>query len=122
MRPLAFGTDAPVESPDPFSGLAAAISRTDAAGQPFGGWFPGQTVTREAALAAYTAAGAYAGFGENRFGELKPGLRADFVVVDRDPLMAAPADLRSTRVLQTWVGGERVYLAGQRTDAATISR
>lgn len=107
--PLAFGTDAPVELPDPFAGLATAISRTDTAGQPFGGWLPNETVGREAALAAYTAAGAYAGFGETRFGELKPGLRADFVVLDRDPLLVSPSDLRATRVLQTWVGGERVY-------------
>ena len=43
---------------------------------------------------------------------LKPGLRADFVVIDRDPLLVAPQDLRATRVLQTWVGGERVFVAG----------
>ncbi|MGX7951876.1 amidohydrolase [Tsuneonella sp. HG249] len=110
---LAFGTDAPVESPDPFAGLATAISRTDPSGQPFGGWFPGETVSREGALAAYTVAGAYAGFGESRFGELKPGLRADFVVIDRDPLMASPESLRGAQVLQTWIGGERVFLADE---------
>jgi predicted amidohydrolase YtcJ len=109
--PLAFGTDAPVESPDPFATLAAAVSRTGPDGQPFGGWFPGETVGREAALAASTIGGAYAGFGESRFGELKPGLRADFVVVDRDVLLASPAMLRETKVLQTWVGGERVFLS-----------
>jgi len=110
--PLAFGSDAPVEAPDPFAGLAAAISRTGPDGQPFGGWLPGETLGREAALAAFTAQGAYAGFGETRFGELKPGLRADFVVIDRDPLLVAPNELRATRILQTWVGGERVYFAG----------
>lgn len=109
--PLAFGSDAPVELPDPFAGLAAAISRTDPDGQPFGGWRPEETVTREAALGAYTANGAYAGFGETRFGELKPGLRADFVLVDRDPLLAAPDALRATRVLQTWIGGQQVHSA-----------
>ena len=110
--PLAFGSDAPVEAPDPFAGMAAAISRTGPDGQPFGGWFPGEAVGREAALAGYTAQGAYAGFAESRFGELKPGMRADFVVIDRDPLLATPQDIRQTRVLQTWVGGERVYLEG----------
>lgn len=119
---LAFGTDAPVESPDPFAGLAAAISRTGPDGQPFGGWFPGQAISREAALAAYTATGAYAGFGESRFGELKPGLRADFLVIDRDPLIAAPDALRATRVLQTWVGGERVYFVDDRRMPAAESR
>ena len=110
--PLAFGSDAPVEAPDPFAGMAAAISRTGPDGQPFGGWFPGEAVGREAALAGYTAQGAYAGFAESRFGELKPGMRADFIVIDRDPLLATPQDIRRTRVLQTWVGGERVYLEG----------
>lgn len=109
---LAFGTDAPVESVDPFAGLAASISRTDAAGQPFGGWYPGETVTREAALADYTSAGAYAGFGETKFGEIKPGMRADFIVIDRDLLLATPESIRATKVLQTWVGGERVFMAG----------
>ncbi|GGD98678.1 amidohydrolase [Tsuneonella deserti] len=111
--PLAFGSDAPVEASDPFAGMAAAISRTGSDGQPFGGWMPGEAVGREAALAGYTSQGAYAGFAESRFGEIKPGLRADFIVIDRDPLLAAPQELRATRVLQTWVGGERIYVAGQ---------
>ncbi|ANY19979.1 N-substituted formamide deformylase precursor [Tsuneonella dongtanensis] len=113
---LAFGTDAPVESSEPFAGLAAAISRTGPDGQPFGGWMPGETVSREAALAGYTVAGAYAGFGESRFGEIKPGLRADFLVIDRDPLLVSPEDMRKTQVLQTWVGGERVYMSGTQVD------
>ncbi len=111
---LAFGSDAPVESPDPFAGMAAAYTRQDAAGEPFGGWLPGERVTREAALLGFTHGGAYAGFAEDRFGRLEPGLWADFVIVDRDPFLATPAELRETRVLQTWVGGERVYLAADR--------
>jgi predicted amidohydrolase YtcJ len=118
--PLAFGSDAPVESPDVFAGLAAAITRTDAAGQPFGGWMPQERISREQALAAYTAGGAWAGFAEGRFGSLAVGERADFVVVDRDPLLVSPAEIRSTRVLQTWIGGERVFVApGARSDGHT---
>jgi predicted amidohydrolase YtcJ len=109
--PLAFGSDAPVEAPDPFAGLAVAASRQDANGQPAGGWQPQQTITREQALAAYTAGAAYAGFAEGRFGELKPGQRADFLLVDQDPLTATAADLRQTRVLETWIGGQKVYQA-----------
>ncbi|MEZ5692928.1 MAG: amidohydrolase family protein [Altererythrobacter sp.] len=110
---LAFGSDAPVESPDPFAGLAAAISRSDAQGEPFGGWRPQERVNREQALAAFTSNGAYAAFAEGRFGRLVPGERADFLIVDRDPLLASPADLRATRVLETWVGGRKVHsLAG----------
>jgi predicted amidohydrolase YtcJ len=109
--PLAFGSDAPVESPDPFAGLAAAFTRTDAAGQPFGGWRPEEAVNREEALAAYTKDAAYAGFADGRFGRLVVGERADFLLVDRDPLLAPPEELRKTRVLQTWIGGRPVYQA-----------
>jgi predicted amidohydrolase YtcJ len=114
--PLAFGSDAPVEVPDPFAGMAVAISREDDKGEPFGGWHPLETVTREQALAAYTSGAAYAGFAEGKFGRLVPGERADFLVLDADPLMASPADIRRIRVLETWIGGEKVYDAdGDRT-------
>ena len=107
--PLAFGSDAPVEVPDPFAGMAVAISREDASGEPFGGWHPLETVTREQALAAYTSGAAYAGFAEGRFGRLVAGQRADFLVLDADPLMADPAGLRRIRVLETWIGGQKLY-------------
>ncbi len=105
---LAFGSDAPVEPADPFAGIAAAISRTDASGQPFGGWFPQQTVSREQALAGFTSDAAFAGFAEGRFGRLIPGERADFLLVDRDPLIAAPDDIRQTKVSAVWIGGVKV--------------
>jgi predicted amidohydrolase YtcJ len=114
--PLAFGSDSPVEAPDAFAGMAAAISREDAAGQPFGGWQPQERITHEQALAAYTATAAYAGFAEGRFGRLAPGERADFVVLDVDPLLASAEDLRRIRVLETWIGGEKVYEASPRNE------
>ena len=106
---LTFGSDAPVESPDPFAGMAAAISRTGPDGEPFGGWRPEQSVNRTQALAAFSSAGAYAGFAGGRFGRLAKGERADFVFIDRDPMLAAPSDLRKTIVIETWVNGQRVY-------------
>jgi predicted amidohydrolase YtcJ len=105
---LAFGSDAPVEPADPWAGIAAAISRTDANGEPFGGWLPQETVSREVALAGFTADAAYAGFAEGRFGRLIPGERADFLLVDRDPLLAAPDDIRRTAINQVWIGGVKV--------------
>jgi predicted amidohydrolase YtcJ len=114
--PLAFGTDAPVESPDPFAGLAVAISRQDANGEPPGGWQPQQAITREQALAAYTSGAAYAGFADGRFGELKAGQRADFLILDRDPLTSRADEIRHTKVLETWIGGQKVY------DAATADK
>jgi predicted amidohydrolase YtcJ len=106
---LAFGSDYPVEKPDPWAGWAAAFTRQDADGQPFGGWHPEEAVTREQAWWAYTGGAAYAGFAEDRIGRLAPGLRADFIIVDRDPLLSSPTDLRATRVQETWIGGEKVW-------------
>ena len=107
---LAFGTDYPVERPDPLAGWAAAFTRTDAAGEPYGGWQPQEKLTREAAWAAYTSGGAYAGFAEKEFGRLAPGMWADFVVVSGgDPLLLSPSELRGVKVEQTWVGGVMVW-------------
>jgi hypothetical protein len=106
---LAFGSDYPVESPDPFAGWAAAFTRTGADGEPFGGWRPEERVTREQAWWAFTGGAAYAGFAEKQFGSLQPGQQADFVVVDRDPIDASPSELRATKVQETWVGGRKVW-------------
>lgn len=108
---LAFGSDVPVESPNPFAGLAAAITREDAEGQPFGGWQAQERVDRLIALAGFTTEAAYAGQAEDRIGMLQPGYRADFLIVDTDPLESTPQQLRATKVLETWIGGERAYAA-----------
>ena len=105
---LAFGSDAPVEPADPWAGMAAAISRTGADGKPFGGWFPQETVSREQALAGFTSDAAYAGFAEGRFGRLMPGERADFLLVDRDPLLASPDAIRETKIMEVWIAGVKV--------------
>ena len=107
---LAFGSDTPVESPDPFAGIAAAMTREDAQGEPFGGWMPQERVSREQALAAFTIGGAYAAFAEDRIGSLMPGMRADFILIDTDPLLATPAEIRAIQVRETWLGGRPVYI------------
>ncbi len=104
---LAFGSDTPVEPADPFAGLAVAISRTDENGQPFGGWRAQEVISRQEALKAYTADAAFAGFAEGRYGRLVPGERADFLLVDRDPFLSSPAEIRKTRVEEVWIGGQR---------------
>ena len=110
--PLTFGSDVPTETPNPFVGMAVAMSREDGAGQPTGGWTPQQRVSFEAALDGYTRQAAFAGFAEKRFGSLIPGQRADFVIIDRDISVSRPADIRATQVLETWIGGKRVYMKG----------
>ena len=105
---LAFGSDAPVEPADAFAGFAVAISRTDENGDPLGGWRAHEVVSREEALKAFTADAAYAGFAEGRYGRLLPGERADFLFVDRNPMVATPAEIRKTQIDEVWIGGERV--------------
>ncbi len=107
---LAFGTDVPVESSNPFPGLAAAMTREDAAGQPFGGWMPAERLSREQAWQAYTVGAAYAAFAEDRLGSLEPGKRADFLIIDQDILLATPAQIRKMQVMQTWIGGKPAYV------------
>ena len=106
---LAFGTDFPVESPNPFPGLAAAVSRQDIEGQPPGGWFPAERLSFEQALAAYTRGSAYAGFAEDKIGALDSGKWADFVVIDRDISKTSVPELYRTSVLETWIGGKKVW-------------
>jgi predicted amidohydrolase YtcJ len=106
---LAFGTDFPVESPNPFPGLAAGISRQDMSGQPPGGWIPSERVSFAEDLYAYTRGSAYAGFADDRIGALEPGKWADFILVDRDPTAVDPQALARTEVLETWVGGKKVW-------------
>ncbi|MEQ7873357.1 amidohydrolase [Sphingomonas sp. ASV193] len=107
--PLAFGSDFPVESPNPFPGLGAAISRQDPGGNPPGGWRPQERLSLGQALHAFTRGAAYAGFAETRFGALDPGQWADFIIVDRDIEKVDPQALAKTKVLETWIAGRRVF-------------
>ncbi|HJS41304.1 MAG TPA: amidohydrolase family protein [Sphingomicrobium sp.] len=106
---LAFGSDFPVESPNPFPGLAAAISRQDMNGQPPGGWRPEERVSLAQALDGFTRSAAFAGFAEDRIGSLEPGKWADFIIVDRDPTKVDAQALARTQVLETWVAGKKVW-------------
>lgn len=106
---LAFGSDTPVERPDPWTGLAAALTRQDETGTPAGGWQPQERVDRTTALAGYTTTAAWAGFAETRIGRIAVGLRADFILVNTDPLTATPEAIRKTKVVQTWVGGGNTF-------------
>lgn len=107
---LALGSDFPVESHKPLLGLVAAVSRQDLEGQPAGGWYPNQRLTTYEAIRGFTADAAWAGFAEREVGQLKVGMRADFVVLGRDPFAVEhAADLAQIAVEQTWVDGVAVY-------------
>ena len=109
--PLAFGSDVPVEPANPWLGIKVAMTREDVHGEPFGGWSPEQRITFAQALRAYSWGAAYAGFAEKHFGNLAPGQRADFLILDRDIELARPEDIAQVRVLETWIGGKRVMTA-----------
>ena len=108
--PLAFGSDFPVENPNPFHGLAVAISRQDAQGQPPGGWLPQQRITLQQAFDGFTRHAAFAAFAEEHLGTLEPGRYADFLFIDRDIFMTSdPNAIRETRVLETWIAGRKAW-------------
>ena len=106
---LALGSDFPVESVDPRRGLHAAVTRQDAHGHPAGGWRAAERLSAAEALRGFTADAAWAAHDERDVGRLAPGFRADFVVLDEDPLAVPGEQLDDLHVRSTWVDGKPVY-------------
>ena len=84
---------------------------TSPASCPPSGWRPEERLTAGEALKSFTIGGAWLAFRDRDLGSLEIGKQADFVVMDHDPILGAPADLPQTRVLRTVVAGETVYEA-----------
>ncbi|MCC7116909.1 MAG: amidohydrolase [Anaerolineales bacterium] len=109
---LAFGSDAPVESPNPFWGLHAAVTRRRADGSPSAeGWRPDQKISLAEALSAYTLGAAYAANAEQRLGKLAENYLADLIVLDEDIFSIDPHDIRSLSACATMLGGAWVRQA-----------
>jgi predicted amidohydrolase YtcJ len=107
---LALGSDAPVESPNPFWGLHAAVTRRRADGSPSAdGWYPEQKLSMAEALEGYTLGPAYAAGMENRLGRLAPNYLADLIVLKKDPFTCEPDELLAMQSSATMVGGEWVW-------------
>ncbi|OEZ58810.1 amidohydrolase [Duganella sp. HH105] len=113
---IACGSDFPVESPNPFEGLHAAVTRQNNAGVPAGGWYKNQAMTLTEAFRCFTLDAAYAAHQENVIGTLEPGKWADFILIDRDLFKLPAEQIGKTQVLQTWMGGKRVYKKDKRPD------
>ena len=106
---LANGSDFPVELSNPFHGLHASVTRQGRDGEPDGGWYADQALSRAEALHSFTLAAAYAARQEDRLGSLEPGKWADFIIIDRDYFTIPASEIDDIVVLETWVGGRRAY-------------
>ncbi|MEN7341545.1 MAG: amidohydrolase [Pseudomonadota bacterium] len=106
---IAGGSDFPVEKPEMFDGLYAAVSRKDKDGNPVEGWYPDQALSREQALAAFTIWASDSVNQGDRIGELTQGMWADFIVIDRDYFTIPEIEIWQIQTLQTWVAGKPVF-------------
>ena len=107
---LIFGSDAPVESPNPFWGIHAAVTRHRVDGFPSAlGWYPEQRLSITEAVRAYTTGPAFAAGTENKAGRLAPGYLADLIILNDDPYSCSPDVLLNIHPLATMVGGEWVF-------------
>lgn len=106
--PVSNSSDAPVEIPSPLRGIQLAVTRRplDGTGEALN---PKEAFSLEEAIAGYTTEAAPASFDENRKGKILPGFLADFVILSADPFETDPMKLSGIRVLETWVGGKRVF-------------
>ncbi|WP_438489407.1 amidohydrolase [Streptomyces sp. S186] len=107
---LAAGSDWPVSSPDPLAGLHVAVNRREPDATDDRIFLPEQRLDLTTAVAAYTAGSAHVN-GHDDAGTLRAGHLADLVVLDRDIFTAPPGEVARARVLQTYVGGTRVFAA-----------
>ncbi len=105
---VSFGSDWPVTSVAPLEGIAVAVTRQTRGGHPAQGWIPHERVSLDDALTAYTAGSAYVNHLDDT-GQIRVGALADLAVLDRDPFAGKPDEIGATRVLQTFVDGQRVF-------------
>ena len=106
---LALGSDFPVEDINPLFGFHSAVARQDAKNYPASGFQMENAISRPDALRGMTTWAAHAAFEDKQKGQIKPGLAADFVILNTDLLQAPKETLRAAQVLSTWIAGEKVF-------------
>jgi len=106
---VTFGSDSPVAPMNVMEGIYAAVTRRTLDGANPDGWIPAEKITIEEALKAYTVNNAYAGFQENKLGQLSPGYLADFVVLDQDIFTIPMQQIKDVTVSMTVIDGKVVY-------------
>jgi predicted amidohydrolase YtcJ len=108
---LAFGSDWPVVTLNPWEGLQTAVTRQTSEGKPAAGFVPEQRLSVEETVRGYTLGAAYAGRREKNEGSVEPGKLADLIVVSQNIFEVDVHRLAETKVLTTIVGGRVVYQA-----------
>lgn len=106
---IAAGSDFPVESPNPFYGLHASITRQDHNNSPQGGWFAEEKMTPLEAFRSFTVDAAYSGHQEKIIGSLATGKKADFILLEQNLFKMPEQDIWQMVVEKTWVNGKLVY-------------
>jgi predicted amidohydrolase YtcJ len=108
---LAFGSDWPVVTLNPWPGVQNALTRKTAEGDPPNGFVPQERISLEDAIRAYTLGAAFAGHREKIEGSIEPGKLADLIILARDLFKIEPNQIADMEVLLTMVGGKTVYQA-----------
>lgn len=106
---IALGTDFPVEDISPLKTFFAAVARQDSKGYPENGFQKENALSREEALKGMTIWAAYASFDEKEKGSLEKNKAADFILVDTDLMKCDVKQILNTKVLATYMNGERVF-------------
>ena len=105
---IALGTDFPVEKVSPFLTFYAAVARKDLDNYPEGGYQMENALSREETLKGMTIWAAYSNFEEDEKGSIEVGKLADFIILDQDIMMVGIDKVPTTKVLETYVNGEKV--------------
>jgi predicted amidohydrolase YtcJ len=119
---LAFGSDWPVVTLNPWPGVQTALTRQTSEGNPPGGFIPQQRLSLEDTIRGYTLGAAFAGRREKTEGSLEPGKLADFILLDRDLFKIEPSEIGKTEVLLTVADGKIIYQSPNWKDSALAEK
>ena len=106
---LAFGSDWPVVTLNPWEGVQTAVTRQTSEGKPEAGFVPEQRLTVAQVIDGYTLGAAFASRREKSEGSLEVGKLADLIILSQNIFDVEPRKIGATKVVTTIVGGRIVY-------------